>query len=422
MKIKEFGFHTLCCLDKTCDYVPILSLLSNIINGVVKKTLIKNIDQSKLNANAYYSHLKNKNIRCIVAAIPIAGNLGCGLYDIYQTIKFIASNLIKHIIRANENVAIIHRGGIVNQSNSCFIAAVFQMIANDPYIITFFDPGAHHIDIAHQKYEHAVECQNEIHQIINKILNGEEVDNIQQIRNKLIDNLDFDIGKPEGGSVAAFYAQLIETFNLPIGYKIKIESCVFPNDADLSKTVEFMKEEEELHYCDLFLNTLEKKSQTNKFNHADLFENRYHIKQAAQTIERMPQSDEELEQNQRRPLEYSCVIQKSLCCVDEHMPLMVMLSKPPHNRLENWDDYLAQYSSEIPILWTPTNNGPSYRLETVVISEGWHAYTYIRQGNGDYDFLCMNDDNQLVHSEDTIRRNFSHHAAILCYKPINTIH
>lgn len=78
-KMKEFmtKVHSLLVrLDKNCDYIPVVSTLSNLVDLFQKYAVIPLISESKLKDHRYYTHLNQKSIvDCLLMAIPVIGNI-----------------------------------------------------------------------------------------------------------------------------------------------------------------------------------------------------------------------------------------------------------------------------------------------------------------------------------------------------------
>lgn len=65
--------------DGICDYIPIISTISNLV-GLVQKYFF--IPSAPAPADRYYTHLHQKNFyRCLVLLIPVLGNILVGLHD-----------------------------------------------------------------------------------------------------------------------------------------------------------------------------------------------------------------------------------------------------------------------------------------------------------------------------------------------------
>ncbi len=67
-------------IDNICDYIPIVSTISNITDIFLKYS--KSEESTEFNSNHYYDHIQNKDIkRCVVLIVPVFGNIGVAIYD-----------------------------------------------------------------------------------------------------------------------------------------------------------------------------------------------------------------------------------------------------------------------------------------------------------------------------------------------------
>lgn len=69
--------------DYVCDYTPIISTVSNLVD-LFQKVVIFPLTSMGLDIKKshYYSHLNGKSIsRCIILLIPFIGNFIIGMYD-----------------------------------------------------------------------------------------------------------------------------------------------------------------------------------------------------------------------------------------------------------------------------------------------------------------------------------------------------
>ena len=68
--------------DRVCDYVPLLSSVSNLVDLFQKCVVLPLMDKETIESNHYFKHLDQKSfLRCLVLVIPVFGNLGVGIYD-----------------------------------------------------------------------------------------------------------------------------------------------------------------------------------------------------------------------------------------------------------------------------------------------------------------------------------------------------
>lgn len=71
MQVNNHHAKFLVKLDKICDYIPIISTISNIVDIIQKRVFLLNMQKSKIDSNHYFKHLNNKSITaCIVFAVP----------------------------------------------------------------------------------------------------------------------------------------------------------------------------------------------------------------------------------------------------------------------------------------------------------------------------------------------------------------
>ena len=69
--------------DRVCDYIPVVSSLTNLIDIFQKCVILSFKNQITIENNHYYEHLKNKSyIRCIILLIPILGNIIVFILDL----------------------------------------------------------------------------------------------------------------------------------------------------------------------------------------------------------------------------------------------------------------------------------------------------------------------------------------------------
>ncbi len=70
-------------IDNFCDYVPIVSTITNLVDLFIKTVILPFKDQSTIPKNHYYSHLNQKSfMRIIILLIPVLGNFIIGISDI----------------------------------------------------------------------------------------------------------------------------------------------------------------------------------------------------------------------------------------------------------------------------------------------------------------------------------------------------
>ena len=74
-------------IDRTLDYVPVMSTITNIIDIALK--MIMDIGRIPISEEKhhYFHYLENLDDkgksygRCLAALVPVFGNLGVGIYD-----------------------------------------------------------------------------------------------------------------------------------------------------------------------------------------------------------------------------------------------------------------------------------------------------------------------------------------------------
>ena len=72
----------LICLDKTADYVPIVSSVTNLVDLFQKFLIHLDINQKIVNKNCYYTYLNSKRfVRCVILLIPVIGNISIGIFE-----------------------------------------------------------------------------------------------------------------------------------------------------------------------------------------------------------------------------------------------------------------------------------------------------------------------------------------------------
>lgn len=68
--------------DEFCDYVPVVSTISNLVDLFQKATVLPCLKKSSIDGSSYYAYLKQKSFsRCAVALIPVVGNILVGARD-----------------------------------------------------------------------------------------------------------------------------------------------------------------------------------------------------------------------------------------------------------------------------------------------------------------------------------------------------
>lgn len=68
--------------DKVCDYLPVLSTATNIMNLFLKCVVLPLKSQASIQSSHYFTHLSQKSFtRCIVLLLPLIGQIAIALYD-----------------------------------------------------------------------------------------------------------------------------------------------------------------------------------------------------------------------------------------------------------------------------------------------------------------------------------------------------
>ena len=76
-------------VDAACDYIPVVSTASNLIDLFQKCVILPLMNKQSIANNHYYTYLKEKNVsRCLVLLIPVIGNIIIKICD-YRKFKLI---------------------------------------------------------------------------------------------------------------------------------------------------------------------------------------------------------------------------------------------------------------------------------------------------------------------------------------------
>ena len=88
MNINLVGFNNLfIAIDKYSDYIPGVSSLTNIC-CIFQKGILSFTSKKYFVENSYISHVYHKNLaRCLVACMPILGNIALAIYDDQKIIE-----------------------------------------------------------------------------------------------------------------------------------------------------------------------------------------------------------------------------------------------------------------------------------------------------------------------------------------------
>lgn len=82
--------------DNVCDYIPVVSTVSNLIDLFQKYIILSVVDEQAIAENYYYTYLKEKNaLYCFILLIPIIGNIIIKIFEHmeYNAIKQNGLNL-----------------------------------------------------------------------------------------------------------------------------------------------------------------------------------------------------------------------------------------------------------------------------------------------------------------------------------------
>jgi len=72
-------------IDQVCDYVPLASTITNLVDIFEKCGFCDCCSSESTNLNRYFSHVKDKSsLRCVILLVPILGNTIVGIYDLIQ--------------------------------------------------------------------------------------------------------------------------------------------------------------------------------------------------------------------------------------------------------------------------------------------------------------------------------------------------
>ncbi len=67
--------------DTVCDYIPVVSTVTNLVD-LFQKCVLSFTNPTKIEKDRYYSHLKDKSTkRCLLLLLPGVVNLAVGIYD-----------------------------------------------------------------------------------------------------------------------------------------------------------------------------------------------------------------------------------------------------------------------------------------------------------------------------------------------------
>lgn len=68
--------------DNICDYIPIVSTATNLVDLFQKTVLMPKLDAEDTSKNEYFTHLKSKKLaRCFALLFPFIGNMFIAICD-----------------------------------------------------------------------------------------------------------------------------------------------------------------------------------------------------------------------------------------------------------------------------------------------------------------------------------------------------
>ena len=111
--------------DSICDYIPLVSTVSNLIDLFQKNVILSFIDKGTINDSHYFTHLKGKlDLRCVVLLIPLIGNIVIGIYD-FANRKYNDKNQMLAAVQEN-GFALEHASEELKNDKDVVLAAVQQ--------------------------------------------------------------------------------------------------------------------------------------------------------------------------------------------------------------------------------------------------------------------------------------------------------
>ena len=97
--------------DCFCDYIPLVSSVTNLVDIFQKCVVIPFLNKATIDSNPYYTHINKKSFnRCLLLVIPIFGSILIGIYDfsnrkdkiIYKRLSDISSSSVKKPLGINK--------------------------------------------------------------------------------------------------------------------------------------------------------------------------------------------------------------------------------------------------------------------------------------------------------------------------------
>jgi hypothetical protein len=118
------GATWLVTADKICDYIPVVSTATNLINLYQKCVSIPELPERTITESHYFTHLQQKDFeRCIILLVPIIGNILIGFLDIgffqeeFQVLVFLGAIERKDAVaikKYNDNTDLVLQAIIKN--------------------------------------------------------------------------------------------------------------------------------------------------------------------------------------------------------------------------------------------------------------------------------------------------------------------
>ena len=111
--------------DSLCDYIPIVSTATNLIDLFVKYVVIPSINPQRIANNHYYTHVQQKDaFRCIALLIPIVGNIATAIYD-FANRKYQNKDLVLHAV-TQDGMNLLFSSDKLKDDQDVVLAAVRQ--------------------------------------------------------------------------------------------------------------------------------------------------------------------------------------------------------------------------------------------------------------------------------------------------------
>lgn len=68
--------------DNFCDYIPVVSSITNLVDLFQKCVVLPFMDKEAISSSHYYKYINEKSFaRCFLLIIPVIGNIIIGIYD-----------------------------------------------------------------------------------------------------------------------------------------------------------------------------------------------------------------------------------------------------------------------------------------------------------------------------------------------------